>query len=181
MAGAVAVMVHRGLLDSWWRLYGPDARADGLLLGCALAVIWKAGHLRLPSWVAPCCLAIFIADVLTLARSNAATYGVTVATVSGALVVGSLISNPDSRTARALAYRPLCWVGLISYSLYIWQPLVVSSSGVGGMPMLAISFVIAFGSYKLIEEPFRRRRRSQSAEPALRPAEALAGPVMESA
>lgn len=155
-AGATAVMVHRSLLSDPWRLYGPDARADGLLLGCAVAVTWKTGRLRLPAWLAPVSLAVFCADVF-IAQHGATTYGVTVATLSAAAAIGSLIANPDAIAGRFLSNRWLCWVGLISYSLYIWQPLVASTTGATGVPMLVASALAGLLSYRFIEQPFRRR------------------------
>ena len=71
---------------------------------------------------------------------------------------------------RALGLRPLVWVGLISYSLYLWHwPIIVMMKQwlpVGWLRMpdralaLAIMFTLAFLSWRLVERPFRSKRIS---------------------
>jgi len=69
-----------------------------------------------------------------------------------------------SRMARILALRPVQFVGLISYSLYLWHwPLVVFAKYFANAELnlteqllvLAASFVLAIASWRYIERPFR--------------------------
>lgn len=74
-----------------------------------------------------------------------------------------------------LESRPMLYVGLISYSLYLWHwPLLAidRATRVGETPMgtraalVAAAFVLAALSYRYVEQPFRRMR--------VRPARAVA-------
>ena len=65
-----------------------------------------------------------------------------------------------------LATRPLVWIGLISYGLYLfhWPHLPVARRGAdrpGLWPLfalrLAVTFTIAIASYRFLEMPVRRR------------------------
>lgn len=67
----------------------------------------------------------------------------------------------------ALSVRPLVFVGLISYSLYLWHwPLYVFTryvlfrelTGLETAGLIAASFVLAFLCWRFIERPFRERR-----------------------
>jgi peptidoglycan/LPS O-acetylase OafA/YrhL/lysophospholipase L1-like esterase len=86
-------------------------------------------------------------------------------------VVGTLmvIATPEnSWTHRnVLAWRPLVWVGLISYALYVWHwPLFAFTNILHSGPaplytkwlLLFASFVLAWLTYKFIEIPIRTRR-----------------------
>lgn len=88
---------------------------------------------------------------------------------AGLIHVGA--SGP-SQVSRALSARPLVYVGLISYSLYLWHwPLVVLTQFSMRMAPFthwqnAIMLVVAVGlgsvSYHLIERPFRSFRCSRA-------------------
>ena len=67
---------------------------------------------------------------------------------------------------RALSARPVVFVGLISYSLYLWHwPIHVFSNYVSlsaqgpiqTVALIALSFVLAVLSWRFVERPFRRR------------------------
>jgi len=86
---------------------------------------------------------------------------------AGALIVAG--GADGSTVSRLLELRPLVFVGLISYSLYLWHApvlvfwnyyLIVAPDARAQVVQLALIFVLAFASWKCIETPLRRRRRS---------------------
>jgi peptidoglycan/LPS O-acetylase OafA/YrhL len=67
---------------------------------------------------------------------------------------------------RVLASRPFVFVGLISYSLYLWHwpihvySIYVSRAAAGWawtLALIALSFGLAIFSWRFVEQPFRRR------------------------
>ncbi len=67
---------------------------------------------------------------------------------------------------RVLASRPFVFVGLISYSLYLWHwpihvySIYVARAAVGwtwSLALIALSFGLAILSWRFVEQPFRRR------------------------
>lgn len=86
-------------------------------------------------------------------------------------VLGSVLLlryAPESVTGSVLSWRPLVFVGLISYSAYLWhQPLFaltryLSLTGEFGtataLLLCAVTLVLATATWRWIETPFRDRR-----------------------
>lgn len=83
-----------------------------------------------------------------------------------------IIAGGDTGTSlvgRLLSLRPVVFVGLISYSLYLWHWPVLVFQNIGGMvaqlppydrrlklAMFAISMVLGYLSWKFVETPFRK-------------------------
>jgi peptidoglycan/LPS O-acetylase OafA/YrhL len=95
---------------------------------------------------------------------------VTWATIGCVLLVTLLIGQlaRDSQASRLLTCRPIVFVGLISYSLYLWHwsVLVISRWTVGvdflTTPFLVLLMVLlAMVSYRFIERPLRHREWSR--------------------
>jgi peptidoglycan/LPS O-acetylase OafA/YrhL len=82
-----------------------------------------------------------------------------------------------SLIGRALSYKPVVFVGLISYSLYLWHwPIIVFQkiatilvTGVSdrnaALIAFAVSFVIAILSWRFVELPFRNGRLKLAGAP----------------
>jgi len=89
--------------------------------------------------------------------------------LGAALIIAAGRSGP-TLVGQCLSFSPLVFVGMISYSLYLWHWPMVVFQGASGMlvqgvstktakvAILAASFVIATLSWRFVEQPFRGRR-----------------------
>jgi peptidoglycan/LPS O-acetylase OafA/YrhL len=84
--------------------------------------------------------------------------------VGTALIVAA--SGPATLGGRLLSLRPFVFVGLLSYSAYLWhQPLLALTRSYQGAPLppetlagiVGLTFLLSFLSYNYLEKPFRNR------------------------
>jgi peptidoglycan/LPS O-acetylase OafA/YrhL len=96
------------------------------------------------------------------------TGGLFAHSLAAALLIGLCVQAPRTRVAGVLAWPPLRWAGLISYSLYLWHwPVFVLLSpertGLDGLPRTLAVFAVSIGlatlSKYLVEDPIRFRAR----------------------
>ncbi|HEY2518637.1 MAG TPA: acyltransferase family protein [Streptosporangiaceae bacterium] len=175
---AVASAIEMGLLYSPGydptRVYdGTDTRAFALLIGAALAFAWPSrrltGHVaegarRILDAAGAAGLAIILILILGTGEYSAFVYrgGMVLLSVATLLVVGAAAS-PASRVGQVLGARPLRWIGVRSYGIYLWHyPIIVLTtpasghvSFVRGTLQLTASILAAALSWKYIEEPVR--------------------------
>jgi peptidoglycan/LPS O-acetylase OafA/YrhL len=87
---------------------------------------------------------------------------------AGAALVIYAAHPERTSVGRSLAAPPLVFIGLISYSLYLWHwPVFVFATyvnfrepaGIDSAMLIALSFVLAALSWRFIEQPFRKARR----------------------
>jgi peptidoglycan/LPS O-acetylase OafA/YrhL len=148
--------------------YLPGTRFWELGLGCLLAVLEPPGRVLEPPRRFPLAalgvvlisVALFVFDASMPFPSWAALLP-----ASGALcIVGA---SPDDWVRKhLLTARPLVFVGIISYPLYLWHwPLLSFATilGSGAVPaevraaIVLVSFVLAYLVFRLVELPIRTR------------------------
>jgi peptidoglycan/LPS O-acetylase OafA/YrhL len=168
--------------------------ADAIAIGCVLACTRRVLHgtplymrvLRSPLMaLAP--LAVFAGSMLGDHPRIAYVIGQPIANIATALVVDWAVTFPAGRLGRVLNARPLVAIGLISYSLYLWQqPFLdrASSQWWAAFPAnLLLAVACAVASYFLVERPsfalrtrLEKRRKPASAPDPLPSAATLPAP-----
>ncbi|MFE1645849.1 acyltransferase family protein [Microbacterium sp. P01] len=153
--------------------YATDTRVDTLLWGAILAIGFNPmyGEIRLPRppWVGP---AIVISSALVFWAASrfpgAFVYGFTVQGIAAFGIFIPVILAPRSWIGRILNWRPIAWVGLISYSLYLthrWA-LVLGEEWIGGalgaVVGIALAVLLSWGMRHWVERPCERLRKKFS-------------------
>ncbi|MGI8713107.1 MAG: acyltransferase family protein [Solirubrobacteraceae bacterium] len=182
----MVILYHPGF-DSTRVYDGSDTRAFGLLIGAALAMVWPSRSLtaRVSARAAKIVDGLGIAGLLVIVlmvwrtdQYSPFLYrgGLVVLSVASALVIVAGV-HPASRLARVLGWRPLRWLGVRSYGIYLWhQPIIVLSTPASAhsvQPVRAVaqvgaSVALAALSWRFVEEPIRHgalgRLRAQARE-----------------
>ena len=164
---ATVLMAHHGV--SYRRLYyGLDTNALPLLVGCLGGLLYTGGYWKkvtalqgaLIPLVTLMVLALFLASVPE--QSEWAYEGpIQVVSLLTAATLITLLLHPSSWAARILAHPGFVFVGLISYSLYLWNPFAMliarnlATGTVGRALHLFVGLLLTFGfalaSYYLVE------------------------------
>jgi peptidoglycan/LPS O-acetylase OafA/YrhL len=175
-SAAAMALLYRPALDPSRIYYGTDTRAQGLLLGALLALVWRPGRARRER-VAPAPRVLELAGLLGLAGLVAAFLvvhdhearlyrgGFAVVGLLSVLAIAACVHPGSWLGRRALGWGPLVWLGTRSYGLYLWHwPIFVfTRPGVdlpwGTLPVLglrlALTAAAAEVSYRLVEAPIR--------------------------
>jgi peptidoglycan/LPS O-acetylase OafA/YrhL len=169
-------------LDNTRAYEGTDTRAGALLMGAALALLWRGGiYAKAPSdvespsarkapwWLEAAGAAGLVCIVTLMATMPDHTialyrWGLLALSIATAAVVAAA-AHPFSVAGRALGVLPLRWLGERSYGIYLWHlPVIVflPREVGGGSPWLrattviAITVALAALSWLVIEDPIRR-------------------------
>lgn len=152
--------------DAKGAFYLPAPRAWELAIGAFVAFLPTIRG-RAASLVATISGLLLVASSLLFINSDMPFPGPTAAAacVGAALIMWEKQHNAASS---ALSFRPLVWIGLISYSLYLWHwPVLILYRHYdnGGWPSLAentalllVSVALAYLSYRCVEKPTRHIR-----------------------
>jgi peptidoglycan/LPS O-acetylase OafA/YrhL len=140
---------------------GTDTRMDALAIGCLLAVAFSRRPIRVPPLLMAALAAAIPVIVWATNDASMATFGFALTALAAAGLVAGAASG---RGEKVLAWRPLAYMGVVSYGLYLWhRPLmqVFTDSGLGGVPwavalMFGLSIGLAMLSRRLVEDPFLR-------------------------
>jgi len=129
-----------------------EVRIDALLFGCIFALVLQRSELR--QWLADRSVLI-LAVASPLALRYIYSYHALIPAAESAiltLIVVCTSLRPSCLLSRALEWKHLKLLGLISYSLYVWQQgmLFISHAEPYGALFLPL---VAIMSYSLIERP----------------------------
>lgn len=157
---------------SFDRLYfGTDVRAQELLVGSALACFYRSPAWgRRPATIVSDAAGLSGLGVLVLFALLAGedsrwlfSGGMLVLSIAVAAIIWSSAQS-GALVARPLNWRPVVYIGVISYGIYLWHwPLSVwlgqkgrAFSGPETVAALVLSIAVASLSYYLLERPIRR-------------------------
>ena len=173
-------------LRTYHQLYfRTDTRIDTILVGCALALSLRSQRLR-PLWQSltkaiwfptPAllsCMAVtwYVTDGVTQGHIwRYYTFGSTVTALFWGILIVALFLQPASWLSRSLSWRPMVFIGKVSYGIYLFHPFAwsiasrvlglhdrlqesVLASMVAFASTLALSTLIAWLHYRIVESRF---------------------------
>ena len=136
--------------------FATQYRADALLVGCLLALSITRLRAYLRSWMAAPLTILLAACVLRYTGVIPLIESVIIA-----LLLGTTSLYPASAVGRFLQIRPLAFLGMTSYSVYVWQQIFLNITATGCRPRDVIMvtgalFAWALASFYFLEQPVRR-------------------------
>jgi peptidoglycan/LPS O-acetylase OafA/YrhL len=175
LSSAVLMALLYRPIDPSRGYYGTDTRICGLLLGCCLALVWHPRQLAagVPPVRARSVTIAGVAGILALvalcalsSERGAFLYrGGFVLVDVASLAVIAAVAHPGVRFGRKLGIPLLVYLGVRSYSIYLWHwpVFALTRPGVdlhwGPVPVfilrVAVTLVLADLSFRLVEAPIR--------------------------
>jgi peptidoglycan/LPS O-acetylase OafA/YrhL len=132
--------------EIYWRT---DVMAASDFLSAAIYLLIRSR--AMPTYLGP--LAFAVGMMITPAPAE---IKYTLGTLCFAVAVNSLEAAPPM-ILKGLSWKPLVSIGLISYSLYLWQqPFYAFKAQLHSPVALALALAVAVGSYFTVERPARR-------------------------
>lgn len=154
---------HPGSFLTW-------CRADTIAAGCLLAFAARTSsgrsflarlHRR-PVVHSLAALTVVVGTwaALPILPAPARPFYFTAEAVGLTALVWLAVAGPVSLAGRILNARPMVWLGVLSYSLYVWQQPFCDPAGRAcwqGLPVgLGLAVLCAIGSRYMVERPFLR-------------------------
>lgn len=156
--------------------FGTDTRAFGLIIGAALAIVWPS--FKLSSRIAQgarilldvagtSALVLILYMMANTDRFEETLYpgGMVILSLASAVVI-AVLAHPASLLGNLIGAKPLRWIGVRSYGIYLWHyPVIMLTSPNGDVHQIstlhavlqvAASIALASLSWKYVEEPIRR-------------------------
>lgn len=158
--------------------YGTDTRAFSLLLGAALAFVWpsqrlsrslpKQASIFLETVGASGLLLMVVMFFLTTQYSSFLYRGGMLILSILTMVTVAAIAHPASILGKALSFKPLRWVGVRSYGIYLWHyPIIILTTPIVNTDGINIwrvtiqiiaTLILSAISYRFVEVPIRTGR-----------------------
>jgi peptidoglycan/LPS O-acetylase OafA/YrhL len=197
--------LHLGGVNEGYIYRAFDTRLDQMLMGCLAAVVIKGsmapvwvGRLSSRPWYPAISFGLLLLSSMVLQPwDESFTYRHLVAWTIEPLLVAVLLIQVivacDRTPWSVLESRPLRYIGVMSYSIYLYHPLtllaghrLMNAYGAAAQLVagLAVTLAFAAASFVFVERPFSRRFRQEStlgrsSNPSARPVTTDAGRAQE--
>jgi len=190
VAGVISILIVASIGYKGWAFYvaqfpeldwpiyfGPMAKLDTFAFGMLLALVVASGQVHLGRKVILCLrlagiVALGLAFIFRKSDLLVDLYFHTICGIAFLLVLASTVFAPESSWSKLLARPAFQFLGLISYSLYMWHEPIMVELGKRGwliqeipgafptnaLVLIVVSMIVAALSYRLIEEPVLQTR-----------------------
>ncbi|MCM3749633.1 acetyltransferase [Paenibacillus pasadenensis] len=176
LSALLMVLLYKSGSDPSRVYYGTDTRAFALLIGAALAVVWPSWKLtrtvsersrRILDGAGVAGLLIIGFMMARVGEYDSFLYrgGMVLFALAAAAVV-AVLAHPANRLARFVGIKPLKWIGVRSYGIYLYHyPVIVLTTPllerVEFNPLRALFQIVLTAaltelSWRYLEEPIRK-------------------------
>ncbi|MBN8867663.1 MAG: acyltransferase family protein [Solirubrobacterales bacterium] len=175
VSGILMAVLYKPGFDTTRVYEGTDTRAFALLFGAAVAMVWPSRRLdrNLPAKARRNMDLLGVGGLLVIfiliwqtSEFSPFLYrgGMVILAIATSLVV-AVLAHPATRLGPIVGCRPLRWIGVRSYAIYLWQlPIITLTtpsdahgfSLVRSVLQVGATFLVAALSWKFIEDPIRK-------------------------